>query len=214
MKNTAFYVSGSATRLKKFLNNYINKLPDTDIKFILIDNTTNVELRHLCKKNNITIYENDLKNINDKNLFISDLFLNYLKKHNCHYAFVFATKILTGNLLNIYKDRLINFHPSILPSFKGISAIDIAITNKSFLLGNSAHFITTDIDNGSVIMQNIMHHTFYIDYNSILDNQLMMLLQLIQWLNDDRIYVKNGYAIVKDADYSIGYYTPKLEIEM
>ena len=211
--NIAFYVSGNATRLKRFLSNHINDITDTKIAFVLIDNTNNSELRDICSMHNITLLEKDLNHLKNRNSAVSDLLLSNLDKYKCNYAFIFANKILVGDLLLKYKNKLINFHPSILPSFKGLNAIDRALTDKAFLLGNSAHFVTPELDAGSVIIQHIIHHSNYRNYDGILDMQLIMLLQIISWLGKDRVYVKNGYALVKGADYSIGEYTPKIELD-
>ena len=79
-------------------------------------------------------------------------------------------------------------------------------------MGNSAHFIDEGIDTGAVIMQNIIHRSQYNGYNSLLNNQCMMLLQIMKWLNEERIVMENGIVHVKNADYSIGNYIPQLEI--
>lgn len=212
MKKFAFYVSNNGTRLKRFLTIYKEYKFINQIDFILIDNVNNTELKEICHKLNINCYEVDLEKEKKKNLIISDIFLEYLNKHTIDLAFIFADRILVGDLLLKYKNKLINFHPSILPSHKGLLAIDQALVNKTFLLGNSAHFVTSELDGGSVLIQNIVHHSFFINYDDLLDRQIIMLIQIMKWFNEERIYFVDDYALVKDADYTIGEYIPKIEL--
>lgn len=215
MKNFAFYVSGKATRIKKFLQKYKKQEIIKSVKFILIDNVDNTELRYICNNFNITYYEIDLRFDTNKNIYISNLFLKYLMKHKIDYAFIFANKILVGDILKIYKNKLINFHPSILPSHKGLNAIDQSLQNNTFLLGNSAHFVNEEVDGGRVIMQNIFPAIKFKSYDDVLDKQLIMLLQLMIWIEQDRLIVKeNGDVYIYNAKYDVQDFIPNIEVQI
>jgi len=214
MKNFAFYVSGNATRVKLFLKNNCSDTLKKQIKFILIDNLKNSELKELSENLDIPFYEYNITNIDMKNKYISDVFLKYLETANVDVGFIFADKILEGNLLNKYENRLVNFHPSLLPSFKGLSAIDKALDKKAFLLGNTAHFIVKEVDNGPIIMQNIYPSKQFKNYNDILNKQVLMLIQLMVWFNNDRIQVKNKVVTVIQASYEVEEFIPNIELEI
>jgi len=215
MKKFAFYVSNKATRLKKFLKIYKNEKVIKQIDFVHIDNCDNFELKNICEKLCIKYYETNLKSKKDKNMYISNLFLKYLEKHNIDYAFIFANRILVGEILVKYKNKIINFHPSILPSHKGLYAIDQALNSHTFLLGNSAHLVTNEIDGGRVIMQNIFPAIYFKNYDEVLDNQLIMLLQLMNWIEEDRLIIeKNNNVYIKDASYKVDKFIPNIELDM
>ena len=212
MKKFAFYVSDNATRLKRFLRTYGDAINIKNIEFIIIDNDKNTELSALCESLKVKLYNIDVSLKHNKNECISTLFLKYLNKHNVDYGFVFGTKILAGELLDRYKNKLINFHPSLLPSYKGLNSIDKALIANSLLLGNSAHIITNELDSGTVIMQNIFPAVKFKHYDDVLDNQIPMLHQLMIWLNEERVTIEsNGYVLVKNASYGIGDFVPNLE---
>jgi len=213
MKKFAFYASSTATRLKKFLLNYKNSTILKNIDFVLIDNVNNDELEKLCYEYNIQYYKVNMKEVKDKNLYISDLFLEYLILHKTDYGFIFANKILVGDILILYKNKLINFHPSLLPSHKGLFAVDQGLKNNTFLLGNTAHIVTEDLDEGAVIMQNIFPAMQFSTYDDILDKQLIMLLQIMIWIDEDRLVVTNNDVIIKKATYLVEEYIPNLEIK-
>ncbi len=212
MKNFAFYVSSNAGRLKSFLLKYKEDSILNGIKFILIDNKNNKELRTICKELKISLFEVDLLLEENKNTFISNLFFEYLRRYNIDYGFIFADRILVGELLLEYKNKLINFHPAILPSHKGLYAIDKALKENTFLLGNTAHIVTKELDAGCVIMQNIFPAINFINYDEVLDKQLIMILQLMHWINNNRLIINNNKAIIKDASYSVKEYIPNIEI--
>ena len=62
-------------------------------------------------------------------------------------------KIMSSKFVNRFKNKIINIHPSILPSFKGNKAIEEAITNGSKITGCSVHFVEPEVDSGAIIMQ-------------------------------------------------------------
>ena len=62
-------------------------------------------------------------------------------------------KIASEKFVNAFKDRIINIHPSLLPSFKGKNPIDDALKEKALITGCSVHFVDKEVDNGKLIIQ-------------------------------------------------------------
>lgn len=62
-------------------------------------------------------------------------------------------RIITQVLLNAYPHRVINIHPSLLPSFKGIRAIEQALAAKVKITGCTVHLVSLEVDSGEIIMQ-------------------------------------------------------------
>jgi phosphoribosylglycinamide formyltransferase-1 len=62
-------------------------------------------------------------------------------------------RITTQVLLDGYPNRVINIHPSLLPSFKGIKAIEQALQAKVKITGCTVHLVSLEIDSGEIIMQ-------------------------------------------------------------
>jgi len=111
----------------------------------------------------------------------------------------------------MYKWKIINFHPILLPSFAGLNAIDQALESSALIMGNTAHFIDKGIDAGPIIMQNIISKFDYEGYQSFVNLQLIMLKQISIWLNENRIVIEGGSVHVKDANYTIGDFIPAVE---
>jgi len=62
-------------------------------------------------------------------------------------------KIVTPFFIKKFKNKIINVHPSLLPAYKGGSAIKDSILNGSKITGCSVHFVEEEVDSGSLIMQ-------------------------------------------------------------
>jgi formyltetrahydrofolate deformylase len=62
-------------------------------------------------------------------------------------------KILSPNFVWRFKNKIINIHPSLLPSFPGPQAYRQAYERGVKIIGVSAHFVTMDLDEGPIIAQ-------------------------------------------------------------
>ncbi len=62
-------------------------------------------------------------------------------------------KIVTAVLVNAYANRMMNIHPSLLPSFPGLEVQKKAIEWGCKLAGCTVHFVTEGVDEGPIILQ-------------------------------------------------------------
>lgn len=62
-------------------------------------------------------------------------------------------RVVTPVLLQAFPDRVINLHPSLLPSFKGIRAVEQAIAAGVKITGCTVHWVVPEVDSGQIIMQ-------------------------------------------------------------
>ena len=86
--------------------------------------------------------------------FINCQIINTLKKYDIELVVMAGwMKIMSSKFVNAFKNKIINIHPSLLPSFKGNNAIKQAITSGVKITGCSVHFVEPEVDSGSLIMQ-------------------------------------------------------------
>ena len=62
-------------------------------------------------------------------------------------------KIVTAVLVNVFANRMMNIHPSLLPSFPGLEVQRKAIDWGCKLAGCTVHFVTEGVDEGPIIVQ-------------------------------------------------------------
>jgi len=62
-------------------------------------------------------------------------------------------RILAPVFVEAFPGRLINLHPSLLPSFKGAHAVRDALDFGVKVTGSTVHFVDNDVDHGPIIMQ-------------------------------------------------------------
>lgn len=209
--NIAFYVSGKASRFKIIMEENFELLKN--VKVVFSDDIETLYLEPLLFKKEILYKIFDYKKIDEnlnKNLEISNALLDALNSQKIDYCFCFGRHLLKGEILREYENRIINFHPSILPFFPGINAIDRALDAKSKVLGNTAHFIDQGMDTGPIIMQNVLSVKVFEEqgYSGVLDYQLVMIKEIFEWLKLDKISVENGEVFIKESNYSTVAFFP------
>ncbi len=62
-------------------------------------------------------------------------------------------RILSPAFVKLYRNRIMNIHPSLLPAFKGSHAIKDAFDCKAGSTGVTVHFVDQEVDHGPVILQ-------------------------------------------------------------
>ncbi|QUY43668.1 phosphoribosylglycinamide formyltransferase [Acaryochloris marina] len=60
---------------------------------------------------------------------------------------------VTSVLIDAFPDRIINIHPSLLPSFPGIRAIEQAIEHQVKISGCTVHIVRLEVDSGPILIQ-------------------------------------------------------------
>ena len=62
-------------------------------------------------------------------------------------------RIVGEVLLGAYEGRIVNIHPSLLPSFKGAHAVEDAVAYGVKVYGITIHWVNADLDGGKIIAQ-------------------------------------------------------------
>ena len=62
-------------------------------------------------------------------------------------------RILSKDFIDVFKDRILNIHPSLLPKYKGLNTHARAIAAKDKFSGCSVHLVTAELDGGPILAQ-------------------------------------------------------------
>ena len=162
----AILASGEGSNFQELIN--LSKLDkfDIDIK-ILITNKSNAGCILRAKESNISfkVIRNSDYEDND---FFEDEIINTIRSYDIELVVMAGwMKIMSSKFVNAFKNRIINIHPSLLPSFKGNNAIKEALANDSKITGCSVHYVEPEVDSGALIMQAALSISEEDDYETI-----------------------------------------------
>jgi phosphoribosylglycinamide formyltransferase 1 len=62
-------------------------------------------------------------------------------------------RLATSVLIDAFPNRILNIHPSLLPSFKGANAVEAALAAGVKIAGCTVHLICLEMDSGPIVMQ-------------------------------------------------------------
>ena len=88
-------------------------------------------------------------------------------------------RIVTPILIHAFPDRVLNIHPSLLPSFKGGKAIEQAFQSGVKITGCTVHHVVTEVDSGDIVMQAAV---------PVLANDTLETLQARLQIQEHKIY--------------------------
>jgi phosphoribosylglycinamide formyltransferase-1 len=151
------------------------------------------------------------------NLIFSNALLGYCKEERIDFIISFHVRIYTGAFLESYKNKIINFHLSLLPAFPGLNAFEDALAFGARVLGTTVHFIDNTVDMGLPILQTILPNdpalTTQEKRHLIFIQQCRSMIQVLEWLKDSRITVIDHQpsCMIKDAKYDDREFIPALD---
>ena len=104
-------------------------------------------------------------------------------------------RLLTAGFVETWWDRLLNIHPSLLPSFKGLHAQRQAIMAGVKVTGCTVHFVRPAMDEGPIILQ-ATTPVFEDDTEESLSQRIHTLehriyVQALRWYCEDRLRIKD-----------------------
>ncbi|MGA7932555.1 MAG: phosphoribosylglycinamide formyltransferase [Kovacikia sp.] len=75
-------------------------------------------------------------------------------QHNVEWVIMAGwMRIVTPVLIHAFPNRMLNIHPSLLPSFKGNRAVEQALAAGVKITGCTVHLVVPEVDSGAIIMQ-------------------------------------------------------------
>lgn len=148
LKNIAVLVSGGGTNLQSIIDATEAGEINGQIK-VVISNKENAYGLERARKHNIeAVFENDEKKV-----------IEILKEKEIDIVVMAGyLKIISADFVNEFKNRMINIHPSLIPSFcgKGYYGKKVhqgVLDYGAKVTGATVHFVTEGADEGPIIMQ-------------------------------------------------------------
>jgi len=151
----AIFISGRGSNMQAIINACGNQSLDAKVCLVFSDNTQAKGLDY-AQKNNIKSIGLVPKEFPSKREYENQI-LKILQENQIDLICLAGYMRLIGNvLLTHYKDRIINIHPSLLPSFKGLNPQQQALDCGVKFSGATVHFVNEELDSGDIIIQDIV----------------------------------------------------------
>ena len=148
----AVFCSGSGTNLQAIIDAWKRGDIKAEVALVVSDVPTCFALKR-AEKSGIKTLVVERKVFKSKKEFEAEI-LETLKKEKIDLiALAGYMKLFSADFIREYKNRILNIHPALLPSFKGAHGIKDAFDYGVKITGPTVHFVTEDMDAGPVILQ-------------------------------------------------------------
>ena len=109
-------------------------------------------------------------------------------------------QILSSEFCNKLPGKIINIHHSFLPGFKGAKPYHQAHERGVKIIGASAHFVTSDLDEGPIIEQDVAHVTHIATPEELIaigrDIERRVLAKAVKFYADDKVFTVGKRTVV------------------
>lgn len=152
MKKIAVFASGSGTNFEAIVNACETKNIDAEVDILICDRPGAYAIER-AKKHNIDTFVLSPKQCKSKEDYERQIVDELQKRDISLICLAGYMRIITPVIFEPYKNRILNIHPALLPSFKGAHGIDDAFNFGVKVFGVTVHFIDLTIDGGTIVMQ-------------------------------------------------------------
>ena len=146
--------SGRGSNFQAIYKNILNGTLKAEV-VVVISNKESKMLKIAEEYGLISVFL-DPKGFTSKEEYDAEL-VNILKKHGVDLVVLAGyMKILTPVFINAFPAKILNIHPSLLPSFKGLHPQQQALDAGVKFSGCTVHFVTIELDSGPIIIQEVV----------------------------------------------------------
>lgn len=153
----AIFASGNGSNFEVLAQNFQRKsFKENELALLFCDHPDAYVLKR-AKKYHVPTETFTIKECQNKVAYEQKI-LNILKKYQIDLiALAGYMKVIGSTILDVYEGRIINLHPSYLPEFQGLHAIERAyedhLRNGRTQTGVTLHYIDAGLDTGPIIKQ-------------------------------------------------------------
>jgi len=199
-KRIVVFASGSGTNFININENIINGRV-----VLLISNNPKCGAIDYAKKNGVDYQViNDFRYPKDENKEYETVLNNYQPDLILLAGFM---KKIPNNIIHLYKNKIMNIHPSLLPKYGGqgyygIRVHEAVIESKDKVTGVTIHFIDNEYDRGPIIMQAEVPVDDFDDANTlskrVLEMEYNLYLKVVELFCSNKIKIEKDKAIINE----------------
>ncbi|WP_156625278.1 phosphoribosylglycinamide formyltransferase [Clostridium tertium] len=205
MFKVAVLVSGGGTNLQSIIDSIDNGKLNCEIEMV-IGSKDGIYALERANLKGIKTFIISKKEYGDKT---SDKILELTKGKVDLIVLAGYLSILEGDILKEFKDRIINIHPSLIPSFcgprmYGLKVHEAVINSGVKYTGCTVHFVNEEVDRGAILLQEVVP-VYYEDTKEILQKRVLekehiLLPKAIDLISKGKVEIINGKARIEIMD--------------
>lgn len=204
MLNIAVFISGGGTNLQAIINAVKENKINGKIKLVFSNRKNAYGLIRAQNESIDTFY------LNRKKFFSSEKYderiLEELERKNIDLIVLAGyLNILSLKLVSKYSNRIINIHPSLIPSFcgdefYGENVHKAVIKSGVKFTGATTHFVDEKVDTGAIILQDVVPVLINDDFETVakrvLEIEHEILVKTVKAFCDNKIVFKDNRAFI------------------
>ena len=204
MLNIAVFISGGGTNLQSIIDAIKEKKINGQIKLVFSNRKNAYGLVRAQNEKIDTFY------LNRKNFFSNEEYdegiLEELNRKNIDLIVLAGyLNILSSKLVSKYPNRIINIHPSLIPSFcgdgfYGENVHKAVIKSGVKFTGATTHFVDENVDTGAIILQDVVPIFINDDFETVakrvLEIEHKILVKTVKAFCDNKIVFKDNRAFI------------------
>ena len=203
MVNIGVLASGRGTNLQEIIEAVEEGRIEGEISIVVSDNPDAYALKR-GKQYNIDTQYIDFKEFKSREDYDKKV-VECLKEKEVELVVLAGyMRILTPHFIKTYKNKIMNIHPALLPSFPGLHAQRQAIGYGVKVSGCTVHFVDEGMDSGPIILQQAVEVKDDDSEESlaerILREEHQIFPQAIQLFSQGRLIIKGRKVFIKEVN--------------
>ncbi|MCK5161413.1 MAG: formyltetrahydrofolate deformylase, partial [Candidatus Aureabacteria bacterium] len=194
-KRMAVFVTKEEHCLQELLWRWKNGELSVDIPFVISNHDV---LRNVVEQFNLEFRKFEVKKDNREKA--ERELLSFMEGKVDFIVLARYMQILTKGFVDKYRNNIINIHHSFLPAFAGAKPYAQAYERGVKIIGATAHYVTEELDKGSIIEQDVARVSHRDDVKKLKikgkDIERTVLFKAVKWHMEDRIVVYKNRTIV------------------
>ncbi len=200
------FISGSGTNLQSLIDSTKSGEINGEIAVVISDKEYAYGLER-ARANGIDAVFVDAKRYENRTAF-NDEIVSLLKKHGIDLVVLAGyLKILSPEFISEYRNKIINIHPSLIPSFcgkgyYGLRVHEAVIEYGAKITGATVHFVDEEADAGPIILQEAVE-VYWDDTPEVLQQRVLkiehrLLPAAVKYYCDGRIEIEGRKVKIRE----------------
>ena len=200
MINIGVLASGRGTNLQAIIEAVKEGKIEGRISIVISDNRDAFALKR-AKQNNIETEYINFKSFKNREDYDKEIIKILEEKDIDLVVLAGYMRILSPHFIRTYKNKIMNIHPALLPSFSGLHAQRQAVEYGVKISGCTVHFVEEGVDSGPIILQKSVEvkaaDTEESLAEKILKEEHQIYPRAIQLFSQGRLVIKGRRVFIK-----------------